>query len=219
MAKFPTSLDSLTNPTNADALNSPAHASQHGTANDILELLEAKVGVDNSAVATSIDYFLKHASGTFELHNHSNNGAQIVAGGIATDAVTSAKIIADAVTAAKMIYGMVLQRQGGTSGDGSWITAGTTNTDTSAKNIFIQAGAQTTDNPTQGPTNGWYYTNLLTVTFPTAYNQIPLVFPVTLSGTGVPIMESQTTTNFTVRGKNPASAATPIVIGWVSIGQ
>jgi len=57
---FPTSLDTLTNPTPTDYLNSPSHSTQHANANDILEALEAKVGIDGSAVATSHDYILAH---------------------------------------------------------------------------------------------------------------------------------------------------------------
>lgn len=53
---FPTSLDALTNPTSTDALTSPSHADQHANANDAIEALQAKVGVDGSAVATSLDY-------------------------------------------------------------------------------------------------------------------------------------------------------------------
>jgi hypothetical protein len=53
---FPSSLDSLTNPTSTDALNSPSHADQHANVNDAVEALEAKVGVDGSAVTTSLDY-------------------------------------------------------------------------------------------------------------------------------------------------------------------
>jgi len=57
---FPTSLDAITNPDAAggDTLLSVPHDAQHGTANDILEALEAKVGIDSSAVATSHDYLL-----------------------------------------------------------------------------------------------------------------------------------------------------------------
>ena len=47
---FPTSLDNLTNPTSSDALNNPSHAGQHANANDAIEALEAKVGVNSSAV-------------------------------------------------------------------------------------------------------------------------------------------------------------------------
>lgn len=63
MVNFPTSLDSLTNPTSSDKLNSPAHASQHADANDILEALEAKIGVDGSAVSTSQDYKIRKGLG------------------------------------------------------------------------------------------------------------------------------------------------------------
>lgn len=53
---FPTSLDALTNPTSTDALTSPSHADQHANANDAIEALQAKVGVNSSAVTTSLDY-------------------------------------------------------------------------------------------------------------------------------------------------------------------
>jgi hypothetical protein len=53
---FPTSLDALTNPTSANGLNSPDHAGQHADANDAIEALEAKVGVNGSAVTSSLDY-------------------------------------------------------------------------------------------------------------------------------------------------------------------
>ena len=53
---FPTSLDALTNPLSTDSLTSPDHAAQHANANDGIEALQAKVGVDGSAVSTSLDY-------------------------------------------------------------------------------------------------------------------------------------------------------------------
>lgn len=55
---FPTSLDSLTNPTGSDNLNSPDHAGQHSDINDAVEALETKVGIDGSADTDSIDYKL-----------------------------------------------------------------------------------------------------------------------------------------------------------------
>ena len=64
MPNFPTSLDTLTNPTATDYLNSPSHAGQHATANDILEALEAKVGITSSAVTSSHDYKLALVTGT-----------------------------------------------------------------------------------------------------------------------------------------------------------
>ena len=53
---FPTSLDTLTNPLATDTLDSPPHDEQHADANDSIEALQAKVGVDGSAVTSSLDY-------------------------------------------------------------------------------------------------------------------------------------------------------------------
>lgn len=66
---FPTALDVLTNPTPADNLNTPAvlHSDEHSNENDAIEALEAKVGVDGSAVATSLD----HRVGDLEAATHS----------------------------------------------------------------------------------------------------------------------------------------------------
>lgn len=60
---FPSSIDTLTNPTAGSANNSPSHAGQHSDANDAIEALEAKVGADSSAVTTSHDYKLSHING------------------------------------------------------------------------------------------------------------------------------------------------------------
>jgi hypothetical protein len=59
---FPTSLDALANPTSTDALTSPSHSDQHANANDAIEALEAKVGVDGSPVTTSLDYLVTQAN-------------------------------------------------------------------------------------------------------------------------------------------------------------
>lgn len=71
---FPVSLDSLLNPSSSDLLanTDPAlgHARQHSDENDILEALEAKVGVDSSAVVTSIDYLLRNVLSIDPGHKH-----------------------------------------------------------------------------------------------------------------------------------------------------
>ena len=59
---FPTSLDALTNPTSTDSLTNPSHADQHANANDAIEALEAKVGINGSAVTTSVDYLVTQAN-------------------------------------------------------------------------------------------------------------------------------------------------------------
>jgi hypothetical protein len=60
---FPTSIDSLTNPTSSDTLDSPDHAGQHADSNDAIEALQAKVGTDSSAVTTSHDYKITQLEG------------------------------------------------------------------------------------------------------------------------------------------------------------
>lgn len=59
---FPTSIDALTNPSSGDTLASPDHASQHANANDAIEALQTKVGVNGSAVTTSLEYRVTAAS-------------------------------------------------------------------------------------------------------------------------------------------------------------
>ena len=55
-SNFPTSLDTFTNPTSTDTLDSPPHDVQHSDANDAIEAIQAKVGVNGSAVTTSHEY-------------------------------------------------------------------------------------------------------------------------------------------------------------------
>lgn len=54
---FPTSLDSFTNPSGTDNLGSSTvpHAEQHANLNDAMEAVQAKVGIDGSADADSLD--------------------------------------------------------------------------------------------------------------------------------------------------------------------
>lgn len=53
---FPTSLDTFTNPAGTDDVSAVLHSEQHSNHNDAIEALEAKVGVNSSAVPTSLDY-------------------------------------------------------------------------------------------------------------------------------------------------------------------
>jgi hypothetical protein len=55
---FPASLDTLTNPTSSDSLNSPSHSAQHANVNDAVEALQVKVGIDSSADTSSHDYLI-----------------------------------------------------------------------------------------------------------------------------------------------------------------
>jgi microcystin-dependent protein len=72
MINFPTSLDTLTNPTASNPQNSPSHSGQHSDANDAIEALEAKVGSNGSAVTTSHDYKLSGVTSTAKALSDAN---------------------------------------------------------------------------------------------------------------------------------------------------
>lgn len=55
---FPASLDSFTNPSATDSTATVSHSGQHSNANDAIEALQAKVGIDGSAVNTTHDFKL-----------------------------------------------------------------------------------------------------------------------------------------------------------------
>lgn len=56
---YPTSKQTWTNRNATDALSVGTHADYHADLNDTVEALEARVGADDSAVATSHDYMLQ----------------------------------------------------------------------------------------------------------------------------------------------------------------
>jgi hypothetical protein len=60
---FPTSVDALINPGSTDSLSAPSHSDQHSNANDAIEALQAKVGIDGSTDVNSIDYKLSLLQG------------------------------------------------------------------------------------------------------------------------------------------------------------
>lgn len=53
---FPTQIDELENPGSTDSLSAPSHSDQHANANDAIEALQAKVGIDGSTDPDSLDY-------------------------------------------------------------------------------------------------------------------------------------------------------------------
>lgn len=63
---FPANLDTFTNPTQNDNVDTVGvkHADQHANANDAIAAIEAKVGKDGSAVTTSHDYKLAQVGDT-----------------------------------------------------------------------------------------------------------------------------------------------------------
>jgi hypothetical protein len=53
---FPTDIDNLINPGSTDALSAPSHSDQHSNANDAIEAIQTKIGVDGSTDPNSLDY-------------------------------------------------------------------------------------------------------------------------------------------------------------------
>lgn len=139
----------------------------------------------------------------------------VTSGKIADNAVTTGKIPDAAVTASKLLHGIIRNRQGGTSDDNTWQTGGTNNTDTSAKDVFLQAGSVVCSAATD-----------VTVTFPTAFSQPPIVLGTTQSTTTYStafMVMNVTTTGFKCRAVSVSSSSvgsrTAETAAWVAIGQ
>ena len=70
---FPSSLDDLSTTratSGTDKLSSPDHLVHHAAEDTLIEAIQTKVGVDNSAVATSLDYIIKSANSINPGHKH-----------------------------------------------------------------------------------------------------------------------------------------------------
>lgn len=133
-------------------------------------------------------------------------------------AIATSKIAADGgLTRASLQYGLVRQRQGGTTGDATYWTSGTSNTDTSGKALFMQAGSIGTSSG--GDT---------TITFPTAFSFVPLIL-VSVNGgnagTGGVTQNcfaevvSKTTTTAVIRTFNTSGGQSDQNVAWLAIGQ
>lgn len=79
---FPTTLDTFTDPTGTQATNAtnPTHSGIHSNANDAIAALEAKVGVNGSAVTTTLDYKLSLVTNNGVVRNTSSLPATAGAG-------------------------------------------------------------------------------------------------------------------------------------------
>lgn len=121
-------------------------------------------------------------------------------------------LVDDAVTSAKLVKGLINQRQGGTTGDNDWTTNGTSNTDTSAKNCFIQCGA----NNTGAGAN-------VTTTFPVAFAKKPVVLVTSTQGSNgiwVQLDSAASATAFaTTSWAATGTVAANITFQWIAVGQ
>lgn len=67
---FPTGLDTLTNPAPTDVTDAPSHSGQHINSNDAIEAMQAKIGIDGSAVTSSLDYKVNNPASSDPGHTH-----------------------------------------------------------------------------------------------------------------------------------------------------
>jgi hypothetical protein len=128
---YPSSLDSYTVKTdNVDDVLA-AHVNN---LQDAMSALQAKIGIDSSAVNTSLDYFLKHASGAFRNHVHdgsSDDGALI----------PNASLVA--ITTASKVSGAALYLLANIPAGAGLIPVANIDTGTTASKILIlNASAQ-----------------------------------------------------------------------------
>lgn len=132
------------------------------------------------------------ASFTNAQHNHSN-----ASGG-------------GQIGASGLVHGRVRRRQGGTSGSNDWSSPGTTDSDMSGTDIFEQVGAATSSAG-----------GIVTVTFPVAYEQVPLVVGTILDNTTFGTFQVQTISKtgfvFSIFDANGSRFAATAM--WRAVGQ
>jgi hypothetical protein len=99
-----------------------------------------------------------------------------------------------------------ISRQGGSSTN--WSTAGTNSY--SEASTLIQAGAVTTSSSAR-----------VTVTFPTAFSQVPVVFASTVDASVLIFanIETISATTFTIDAFNMSSARVVALVVWTAIGK
>lgn len=99
---FPGALDSLTNPVPSDGLT--GHASQHANANDAIEALQAKVGINSSGDTNSLDYKINHLTkaqvGLGNVDNTSDINKPVSTAQAAADSAVQTAAASDATTKA-----------------------------------------------------------------------------------------------------------------------
>jgi len=104
---FPTSLDSLPNPIGTDLLENATlaldHDQQHSNANDAIEALEAKVGINSSAVTTSHDYKLSAVT----------SSAKALTSGTSTQSVTGLTLVSPTLSLTSDATGDIYYRNSG----------------------------------------------------------------------------------------------------------
>jgi len=77
---YPNNIDSFTNPNGSDQLSAPSHSEQHSNANDAIEALQTKVGVDGSADTNSLTYKVSSIETLLNDVNNSSDATIVLLG-------------------------------------------------------------------------------------------------------------------------------------------
>lgn len=119
--------------------------------------------------------------------------------------------MAQKVNRGQLTSGLISNRQGGTSGDGSWLSPGTSNTDTSSKQTIVQAGSILSTAAD------------FSVTFPNSFSQIPIVICQVASASSYNGTVRAVTVNqngFTGRFMDTSwTIRAGETINWIAVGQ
>lgn len=123
-----------------------------------------------------------------------------------TDTLTNKTIS----TGSNTIEGILTNRQGGTTGAATWQTQGTSNSSLTGTVVIMQAGCVVSSSG--GGT---------TITFPSAFNQIPLIFCTVSSGSNGfwAQHEQETATNFVMTCWSATGTLVAKNVNWLAIGQ
>lgn len=92
---FPSNIDTFTNPTTANALDSPSHSGQHSDLNDAVKAVETKLGVGASPAgsATSGQVLMAQTAGTTSWSTISTITNALITGGTVTDFIAVSPIL------------------------------------------------------------------------------------------------------------------------------
>lgn len=121
----------------------------------------------------------------------------------------AAGITAKTLQDIEQIVPRLVARQGGTTGAASWQTVGTSNTDLNGTSPFMQVGATATSASAGVDT---------TVTFPYAYNQLPLVWLTVNTANGSNMYVSANSISTTIFKQRMLVGSSAETLAWMSVG-
>jgi hypothetical protein len=97
---YPSSLDSFSNPSPTDPLSNPAHAAQHGDANDAIEAIESTLGVNPQGSASTVGARIADLSASVFSASAFSNSACVSA----SNAANSALLAGDYAASTQVLF-------------------------------------------------------------------------------------------------------------------